>query len=248
MPHTVIIVAEEIALRAIHLRDKYTHHHCLRVWDLSMKLFEFYAMHHNLKDWHKHSFLLSSASRIHDVGKIAWSDPTLKGKKSLTKLGLTEKMEHPEAGASAIFRVLVHLNKGGDKPFGDKLVWIIILLYHHWNYDDSQCANSCYPRELKHESLQAYVDKYRQSLCPKETEGLDSNFLRVLIGVVRLSDSIDAATYPRPHKPVTMEWHTFVQEIENKRGFEYHPDTVDVFLQYREKLYTFMKQSRLRYP
>lgn len=252
---SVISLAKDLCLHAIGMRDKYTHNHCYRVSWLSQKILKGYIEHHTAagvkfdieafglfgkQNVHKAYSYLELAAHIHDLGKISWKDRHLDG------IDLTRDLieGHPEVGINSLYDSISsrHENLQEFQRNWRELSWLYVILYHHWNYD----GVSGYPKTIKNFNLQTFQGMFSSSLEMKPAVHIpDTDPVRVMIGVIRIADSIDAVTSFRPNRSdksnfykYTVEdykdatawygiWDEIIQEIKDKSGSIYHPDIVD---------------------
>ena len=208
-------------------KDGYTGHHVHRT-HFYTKLLLTKDNSLGLSDSQKEIVLL--AARQHDLGKIEIEDKHLKGDYNYTKKEFSKIFwGHPERSAQVLHNAL----KPFLKSYG---VLSILVLFHHYNYNSGKTGEG-YPHidNIRDDDLRAYVTnelyhgKYKGFLSEKEhPDDLDKNFYRVGIGVLRVVDSIDAATVIRKYKPgrryKSME--SIIEEIVSNSKEEYHPDVV----------------------
>lgn len=239
----------ESALNAILIRDEHTYHHSLRVWSLSIELLRIYddLTKHDISREYEH--IMSAAALIHDLGKLYWPDSTLKGNDIFDNKQIRiERNKHPEVGAGTLFEALK------EHAEEDKLLFVMIILFHHWDYEDTK---NRYPMRIENKELEEFIKDKATSLYPKNKSATetDSDPVRVMIGILRLADSFDAAVNPRPYKtfkPREMydeRFESFLKEAVELSGKVFHPDVASTFIEYFDAIKNdLILQSRLIYP
>ncbi|MBI2870878.1 MAG: HD domain-containing protein [Candidatus Omnitrophica bacterium] len=128
---TIVTLAE-----AVNAKDQYTHSHLEEVEALGQKVAErIYQIKGVPFDYAKRH-ILSTALKLHDLGKVGTPDHILKKKGSLTNEEWVTMRLHPEVGA----RIL--------SPIPTLREVAYIIRHHHENYDGSG-----YPGHLKGEEI-----------------------------------------------------------------------------------------------
>ncbi len=275
--------AESLGLEAIDRRDGYTHHHCLRVSDLSYRLYSLYVRSLNeteLAEFYKNlepfivepwesrnwtdslrinyirSFILGRAANMHDLGKLFWDDLLLKSDLRLEgQKYQTQRLMHPENGVDILYNNFLNIINAFQENWRDMEVqfinalnaWMLVMLFHHRNYDGGG-----YPTEIKSRDLRDFAAKFNFSTRKlDDSNSVDTDPLRVMVGVLRIADSIDAMTSNRRHKvdkPKVYsdikewereKWYPCIDEIVSMSGTAYHPDIVRILDQNRDPLEVF---------
>jgi HD-GYP domain-containing protein (c-di-GMP phosphodiesterase class II) len=239
----------ESALNAILIKDEYTYHHSLRVWSLSLELLRIYDDLTENDICRDYEHIMSAAALTHDLGKLYWKDSILKGTATLDDKQIRiERNKHPEVGAGTMFEAL---KEHADE---DDLLFVMIILFHHWDYEDTKGR---YPLRIENEELEKYIKDRVSSLYPKHKKSAeaDSDPVRIMIGILRLADSFDAAVNPRPYKTFKPgetydeRFESFLREAAELSGTVFHPDVAGTFIEFFHAIKNdVILQSRLIYP
>lgn len=276
----VIPLTEDICMKAIGDRDGYTMNHCIRVQVLSCKLYlqyykslsekeklqfrdnskKYITYPQNFETWDenkKDKFIvtylgttsLSRAATLHDIGKLSWGDILLKGSFPISDDDKNHQLQHPEKGAAKMHDYLLN-HTAFDYPVAWE-IWILIMIFHHWDYN----CNTGYPKPSKIENpyIKKLADRYSAALEKKTNGEKDLEPIRVMIGIIRLCDSIDAMTSNRNYKKKTIPcetvdfdtweknvWYPMCDKLFGDNNIElYHPDVFAVLMNDKDALSAF---------
>lgn len=194
---------------------------------------------------HFESPALYFACNVHDIGKIGWSDDLLFG-------GWTDEREFLEAHAENGLKLLHNtLNYVGVNISNKYNHWMYLVLYHHWSYNNEKR----YPEELHCAELRRCIIPNKCTfLKTKRTSNssMDTNMMRVMIGIVKLTDVLDALTSYRPYRKDDEPEHLFANQQWWLRKWKkvvkdfrletttskkmFHPDVLNVFLDMEKSL------------
>lgn len=217
--------------KALQARDSYTGEHCRRVAVYASKLADDEEL--GLNDDMKTA--LSCACTIHDIGKVQIHDAILSGDIAYNRNDPQQKEEffrfvgnHPECGAKILSHAFRFLSSNQN-------IIPLLVLYHHWDYntlDPKSGEGKGYPSRVIDDKLREYINSviYEHEgnfLNIKEYEGVDKNKLRILVGICRVADSLDAGTVTRKYKSGDLfkPMGEIIDEIIGG-GAIYHPDVV----------------------
>lgn len=241
---------ERLALQTIQMRDNYTYNHCRRVGALCRKFFYFYQKNVTTLNGDIERELLGAAS-LHDLGKISWSDRMLVGDHIFGEDETKIKETHPEKGAVVLYKAVnIAFSEWGIQFSKEKFRWILGLLHHHRNHS---LKEGSYPEEIRDENLKELNAIYSESLSPAYILP-DRDPLRVMIGIIRLSDSIDAGRSPRPYprpprdKKTQKTWNELLEEVKEGKGSKYHPGIAELFINYIREIETFYQGILTSWP
>ena len=171
-------------VRAIEVKDSYTHGHGERVQKISVLLAQKYGLSQDaIKK-------LEDASILHDVGKIGIPTEIINKNGPLTDLEYEIVKTHPESSKKILDEI-----QGFDH--------VTELAYaHHEHYDGGG-----YPRGLKGDEIPIGAQ------------------------IIQLADAFDAMTSDRPYRKA-FSTEKALKIIQSQRGKQFHPQLVDLFLDF----------------
>ncbi|MFH1655198.1 MAG: HD domain-containing phosphohydrolase [Candidatus Omnitrophota bacterium] len=222
-----IVYAINQKLKDLSQKDSYTNAHCSAV----SKYAFFLSLRFKLsqKDRRK----LALAGRVHDLGKLIFPDKLFSYNDKLEEGDWKWIHRHPEEGFMIVYNLL-NVMLGSDMT-PEKLDWLILVLYHHWRYDENG-KDRAYPKKLLEEETKEFCKKFKPKITlvlnkkqNGEKKDKDIDTWRVLIGILHAVDSIDAVTSSvrRPMGKEPGKIATIIDEIKTQKGTNYHPDVAE---------------------
>jgi HD-GYP domain-containing protein (c-di-GMP phosphodiesterase class II) len=204
-------MTRDLILRMIQmaeLRDpEETGQHVKRVGAYAVELFHRWAEIHRLSEAETaHTVdILRIAAMLHDVGKLAISDTILKKTSSLSHEEYDRMKWHTVLGAQLFSR--------GDSDWDQMAAEIALGHHEHWD-------GSGYPGVIPD------LNDPQPRLGPGKT----GEAIPLSARIVALADVYDALASPRSYKA---SWpnEDVVRYIESKRGQQFDPQLVDIFLE-----------------
>lgn len=240
-------------LQALNWRDNYTSYHSLLVAKISTMIYNAIQKDTKLDTFYKLNdkdvYNLEKAAQYHDIGKIALSDSILKGSTSLSEDQNISMRKHPELSFKILHDAFADID--------DSLIWLIIALFHHWDYEPkdyeygsrlrirypqgldadneekvTEILNNLYGLKVRTcKDIHAVVDnktEYLEKYGLNEENKISIRKLRLLIGIIHVADTLHAACEKRSYK-VKKDFSTLLtEEIIPENGKQYHPDVIDI--------------------